>query len=156
MTQPPKEGALRFDSDKPKFHLLPQSYLEHLAPQLQGDPMLLWFYQRKSVLQKSLRMPDVLAVLDKGAAKYGKHNYVKGMLYSRVFDAYIRHRIFYPSANDEETGLPHASHAACNILMAQVYELEGYDNGEFDDRPPTKAQILDALTADAQNLKLEY
>ena len=147
-------SGLKFDTNKPQFHLLPRAYLVHLSgDKLAGDQMLDWWYEGNSALAKPVRITDTLPVLAFGAQKYGLYNFASGILYSRIFDAYIRHRIFYPDRLDEETGLPHDHHAMCNVLFAQHYELVGLDGGEFDDRP--RSRILNELTADAQAIGLD-
>lgn len=63
---------------------------------------------------------DVLAqVLTFGASKYAAHNWRKGIAYSRLIAAALRH-INAISAGDDldsETGLPHAAHAMCCMMF---------------------------------------
>lgn len=74
-------------------------------------------------------------VLAYGATKYAPRNWEKGMAWSRVYGACLRHLFAWwrGEDNDPETGLPHLSHAACCILFALAYHLRG---AGVDDRPP--------------------
>ena len=73
-------------------------------------------------------------VLTFGATKYGDHNWAKGMKWSRVFGAAMRHlwKWWWTKKPDEETGLSHLKHALCCIAFLIAYEERKV--GE-DDRP---------------------
>lgn len=62
-----------------------------------------------------------------GAGKYGDHNYRKGLKWSRLADAALRHFIKYLAGKriDEESGLSHLAHVAWNILTMLEFEIEG-------------------------------
>jgi len=68
-----------------------------------------------------------------GAAKYEDNNWRKGMKWSRIFGAIMRHTwAWYMGEDiDPESGLPHMSHAAwgCFTLMSYAKHKR-----EFDDR----------------------
>lgn len=72
----------------------------------------------------------VVPVLEHGCAKYGAWNWWKGMAWSRLFAAWLRH--WREEGTDPDTGLPHADHALCCLLFLCCYALAG--RGE-DDRP---------------------
>ena len=82
---------------------------------------------------------DALVELGKlytiGARKYGDRNWEKGIKYSRVFGALMRHAWAWWNRedNDPETGLSHIIHAAWNALVLVAYTLRGMNN--WDDRP---------------------
>lgn len=80
-------------------------------------------------------------VMEFGAKKYGKFNYKKGMKWSRLLDAALRHVYAYSNGenNDPETGYSHLAHARCCL----GFLLEYADNnlGE-DDRLPNEKEIL--------------
>jgi hypothetical protein len=103
-----KEPAEKFDNGKPPLSLLPYGPLEEIAK-----------------------------VLDFGAKKYGTHNWCKGMSWSRLSDAALRH-IFawvWGEECDQETGFSHLAHAACCLLFLLDYiqTISGTDdrwNGE--------------------------
>ena len=73
-------------------------------------------------------------VLTFGAVKYGDHNWAKGMKWSRVFGAAMRHlwKWWWTKKPDEETGLSHLKHVLCCVAFLIAYEERKV--GE-DDRP---------------------
>lgn len=75
---------------------------------------------------------EVAKVGTMGAEKYGDYNYRKGMKWSRLADAALRHFFSYLSGEriDPESGLSHLAHVAWNILAMLEYELDGV--GEDD------------------------
>lgn len=77
---------------------------------------------------------EVVKVLDFGQKKYAPRNWEKGMSWSRVFSALMRHMWSWYGGNarDPETGLSHLAHAGCCILFLLAYELRGAGD---DDRP---------------------
>lgn len=77
---------------------------------------------------------QITAVLDFGARKYEPRNWEKGMAWSRVFGALMRHMFAWWRGEkaDPETGLSHLAHAGCCIFFLLAYEHRKI--GE-DDRP---------------------
>ena len=89
---------------------------------------------------------EVAKVGTMGAAKYGDHNFRKGMKWSLMLDAAFRHLIRYVSGErrdidpncdgckskncKDHSGLSHLAHIAWNILALLEYEIEGV--GEDD------------------------
>ena len=75
-------------------------------------------------------------VLGYGAEKYEPYNWEKGIKYSRVFAALLRHLWYWwrGEASDPETKLPHLGHAMCCLMFLLHYE-ESTVYREFDDRP---------------------
>lgn len=75
---------------------------------------------------------DVLAF---GAAKYAPRNWEKGIVYSRVYAAALRHMTAWwmGEDGDQETGLSHLDHAACCLMFLQAYTKRGIPG--LDDRP---------------------
>lgn len=67
-----------------------------------------------------------------GAQKYEDHNWTKGIKYSRVFAAIMRHLwAFWRGENeDPESGLPHPVHAAwgCFTLLYYMRYRRDYDD----------------------------
>lgn len=98
------EGA-KLDSGKVGVHLLPP------------DPLI-----------------QIAKVLDFGAKKYAAYNWTKGIKYSRVYGAALRHLWAWWKGEpcDSETGLSHLAHAGCCVLFLLQYEAT---RKEFDDRP---------------------
>lgn len=77
-------------------------------------------------------LEQVARVLMFGAEKYGRDNWKKGMDWTRLYDASLRHLIAWREGQDKdnETGLSHLAHASCCILFLLTYELLGL--GEDD------------------------
>lgn len=99
--------GLKFDADKPSLSLLPFDALEEVAK-----------------------------VLDFGARKYDAHNWRKGMEFSRLVSAALRHISAWNLGedNDPESGLNHLAHAACCILFLTALQKDGKIKEKFDDR----------------------
>lgn len=78
-------------------------------------------------LRYDLYPPEALEgtvrILTLGAAKYSDRNWEKGMQWSRVFGALMRHlwAWYRGQDNDPETGESHLHHAACCIAFLQTY-----------------------------------
>lgn len=89
-------------------------------------------------LRYDLMPPEALdgtiKVMTFGAKKYSDRNWEKGLLYSRVFAALMRHMWAWWRGEDldEETGLNHLHHAACCITFLQTF-VERNQKG-IDDR----------------------
>lgn len=75
-------------------------------------------------------------VLTFGAHKYAERNWEKGIAYSRVYGALMRHLLdFWLGVRaDPETGESPVHHAACCIAFLQTFEERGSYQA-FDDRP---------------------
>jgi hypothetical protein len=76
---------------------------------------------------------EVCRVMDYGAIKYDKHNWRKGMNWTRLSSAVLRHLFAWISGEDKdpETGITHLAHAACGLLFLISYEKGQVGN---DDR----------------------
>lgn len=79
-------------------------------------------------------LEGVAQILTFGAAKYEDRNWEKGMKWSRVFGALMRHLWAWWSGvpTDPETGKSHLWHAGCCLAFLIAYEQRNV--GE-DDRP---------------------
>lgn len=74
---------------------------------------------------------DIAKVREYGTKKYGDPENWKQVDKQRYRDAAFRHFLAYlddPEGLDEESGLPHLSHLACNIAF--LCEMEGDNNNE--------------------------
>lgn len=83
-------------------------------------------------------------ILTFGAKKYCDRNWEKGMSWSRIFGALMRHmwawwagkgptnESFLFGSLDDETGFSHLWHAAFCIMVLVTYECRGMN--QFDDR----------------------
>lgn len=75
---------------------------------------------------------DVARVREYGLAKYGASESWKQVDIQRYRDAAFRHFMAYlrdPEGVDEESGLPHLSHLACNIAFLCELEKEVKKDG---------------------------
>lgn len=74
---------------------------------------------------------DIAKVREYGTKKYGDPENWKQVDKQRYRDAAFRHFLAYldePEGLDEESGLPHLAHLACNIAF--LCEMEGDNNNE--------------------------
>jgi len=78
---------------------------------------------------------ETAKVLGKGAEKYAPRNWERGMKWTTVYGCLMRHLFKWASPFhsdlDEETGLSHLSHVACNVAMLIEYSRTC---PELDDR----------------------
>jgi hypothetical protein len=97
-------GGIKHDNGKPRISLIPREALEGAA--------------------KALTF---------GANKYNAHNFKKGIEYSRLVDAVMRHLIAWVDGedNDFESGLSHLDHALASLSMLKYMEV---NKTEMDDR----------------------
>lgn len=75
----------------------------------------------------------VARVREYGAAKYGNNECWKRVEEQRYKDALYRHWLAYlenPDGVDEESGMPHLWHAACNMDFLVEMQKERMKNGE--------------------------
>jgi len=100
----PWVGGVKYDTGKPPLALIDRHAIEEIAK-----------------------------VLAFGAKKYEAHNWRKGIAYSRLLDAALRHLYAFADGEDldPESGLPHVAHAGCCIVL-----LLGtmHTHPELDDR----------------------
>lgn len=134
-----KKESVKFDQGKPRFTLIP-----------------------------SVELGQVAEVLAYGAKKYGDNNWraAGGLVYSRVFDALMRHLMAFWCGNrtDEESGLPHLAHAAVNCLFLLFYQNTRQGNRPHvgkDDRPGdyaeycvTEEPVPDVVSVTKSNTKV--
>lgn len=97
-------AGVKFDAGKPPLSLIPKSALDQEA-----------------------------LVLGFGAAKYGRNNWRKGIAWSRLIDATLRHITAFNEGEDfdPETGLSHLAHARCGLAFLIEYSET---HKELDDR----------------------
>ncbi len=77
-------------------------------------------------------LDEMAEVMTFGAQKYALFNFRKGMKYSRLWSAAIRHLVAWwrGEENDPETGKSHLAHALCCIGM--LLEIKKLNRGEDD------------------------
>lgn len=76
---------------------------------------------------------EIAKVLQFGAKKYAPNNWRKGLAFTRVLGATLRHLFAWSLGEDldPETGLSHLAHAGCEILFLLHFEKYRVD---LDDR----------------------
>lgn len=79
-------------------------------------------------------MEEVGQVLTFGARKYDAHNWRKGMQFSRLIAACMRHLFAFARGenNDPETGMSHLAHASCCLMF--LWSHAKYRKADLDDR----------------------
>lgn len=93
--------------------------------------------QDKEKVQMELLDPlaliEIAKVLTFGAKKYEAHNWRKGLMWSRLIGAALRHLFSFASGEnlDPETGLSHIAHASCCLMFLLNYTVT---KPELDDR----------------------
>lgn len=99
------EQSRKFDGGKPRYDLIPAYPLDELAK-----------------------------VYSMGAAKYEDRGWEKGIKWSRIFAAIMRHlwAFWRGEDKDPESGLPHVIHAAWGCFALAEYKRT---HPGFDDRP---------------------
>jgi hypothetical protein len=82
-------------------------------------------------------LEETAKVLAYGAIKYEPHNWARGLKYSRVFSALLRHlwAFWRGEKLDPETGLHHLAHAMCCLMFLLHYEMNRRKFRAYDDRP---------------------
>ena len=78
-------------------------------------------------------LEDVSRVLTFGAEKYDAWNWAKGMDWSRLYGACLRHLTAWRLSDepDPETGLSHLHHALCCLMFLSAYERRGIGNNDL-------------------------
>lgn len=102
----PVEG-LKFDDQKPDHSLLPPDALV-----------------------------DIIRVYELGAKRYGRDNWRKGISYSRIFSAIMRHLWAWwkgSDTNSEDAGLKHLAQAAWGVITLLEYTRDS-NYSAYDDR----------------------
>ena len=76
---------------------------------------------------------DIAQVREYGLAKYGDAESWKSVEVERYRDALFRHLISYienPTGIDDESGMPHLWHVACNVAFLCELEKENLNVGK--------------------------
>jgi hypothetical protein len=81
-----------------------------------------------------IALDELAKVLDYGTRKYNAYNWSKGLKYTRVIAAILRHTYLYLKGEtlDPETGISHMAAVMCNAMFLLHFEKMKQD---FDDRP---------------------
>src|SRR4030043_216260 len=91
----------------------------------QGKPLM-------GLLDK-VALEEIVQVMAFGATKYDKYNWRKGLTYSRLYDAALRHIFAFIDGEDkdDESNLSHIAHAQCCLMFLQRMVR---DRPDLDDR----------------------
>lgn len=84
---------------------------------------------------------EVVRVLQFGKQKYSARNWERGIAYSRLYAAAVRHLSSWfqdGEDKDPETGISHLAHASCCVLFMLAFHVRG--NKDVDDRPTQPAE----------------
>lgn len=90
--------------------------------------------------QLSLNPPEALAAMaqafEYGARKYARNNYKKGMAWTRLIDAALRHITAFAHGEDidSESGNGHIAHALACLAMLEYCRI--HHNTKDDRNPP--------------------
>ena len=95
-------------------------------------------------LLSTVALNKTAEVLGFGAQKYSAHQWRAGIEWSRLLRAAMNHLTAYNDGIDldEESGLSHLAHAACNVMFLLEYEQT---HPEMDDRYGSFQAEVDAL-----------
>ena len=81
---------------------------------------------------------EIVKVYTGGAKKYDDWNWAKGIKYSRIFSAVMRHLVAFwwhkKKINTDDFNLHHLAHAAWGIFTLLHYEMNYEQYKSFDDR----------------------
>lgn len=137
--------ALKFDKGKPAFSLLDEPTFAAMALDAETfDAAKLiragrWSQALGVAAQilcptnpdRAIRL-ETARVLTYGAEKYDRDNWRRGMRWSRLVDAALRHWDKFEAGEvlDDESGLPHLGHVGACLMFLIVYKREGL--GEDD------------------------
>lgn len=74
-------------------------------------------------LLSAIALEGTACVLAHGAKKYGPHNWRRGIKWSRLIAALLRHTFAFMRGEDldPETGLPHLDHMSCCVTFLQEF-----------------------------------
>src|SRR6266403_5346522 len=78
---------------------------------------------------------EVVKILTFGAGKYGDRNWERGIVYSRLFAATVRHLSAWWRRDDldPESGRSHLAHVLCCVAFILTFTLRG--RTDLDNRP---------------------
>lgn len=85
-------------------------------------------------------------ILTYGAQKYAPRNWEKGITFSRVYGATLRHLqdAWWAGEDiDPETGYNHVYHALCNLMFLAHYISFPKRYAEFDDRSNYQLELFE-------------
>lgn len=95
-------------------------------------------------------LTGLAGVLGFGANLYGEYNWTKGIQWSRIYGALLRHiqSAMFEYPYDVESGLHHLDHAACCLMFLRRHMTDP-NYFQFDDRCEVFVSIPTVSFADA-------
>lgn len=104
LNPPERVGGVKADAEKPRMDLI-----------------------------SPIAVVELARVLTHGATKYEANNWRRGLAWTRIISAILRHTFAYlgGQTHDPETGLSHMAHVMCNAMFLVEFERT---RPEFDDR----------------------
>jgi|SRR5690606_27850134 len=128
----------KLDAGKAPLWLVPWEALEPMIPlpaRAAARQLHDWVWRRGPAPKLDPQIVfEAAPVLAFGAKKYSPGGWERGVEFTRVASAGLRHALAYGTL-DGESGLPHAGHLACNLLFAATFEARGERYASQDDRP---------------------
>jgi hypothetical protein len=128
----------KLDAGKAPLWLVPWEALEPMIPEParpQAKALHDWAWRRAGAPKLDPQVIfEAAPVLAFGAKKYSPGGWERGVEFTRVASAGLRHALAFGTL-DGESGLPHAGHLACNVLFASIFETRGERYASQDDRP---------------------
>lgn len=90
----------------------------------------------------------VVRVMMYGAAKYQKYNWKKGISFSRLYNASLRHiTAFWKGEDlDTETGISHLAHAMCCLMFLEWHRENKKDLDDRQNKPKLKGTFYNPQT----------
>jgi hypothetical protein len=133
--------GMKFDTGKAPLWIVPWEALEPMIPEPARRRAFIlskWVRRELQCPIGALMLPYMVQhaseIMIFGAKKYAPYNWEKGILFTRIASAGLRHALEY-GADDPDSGMPHEWHLDCNVLFAATFEARGELYREFDDRP---------------------
>lgn len=133
--------AIKYDRSKPSFKYLTPFAVRCLYETNPAAEMLMrwrkdreWIYLRNLLVELRCDHNAVHSVLQLGADKYGAYDWQRGMRWSQVYDAAMRHLLYYPSLGEEldaESGQPHTAHAFARVMFLEHYSAYGIGDDDL-------------------------
>lgn len=87
-------------------------------------------------------------VYEMGERKYGRRNWLKGTAWHEFYGSALRHILRWQSGEDldDESGLPHLSHAIWNLVALQHFQMNGIGTDDRLTGSPLKGSPKDLLS----------
>lgn len=148
VTSSARGSGARYNNGKPDLSLIPLTIVAESFGPIADHSSVDWrvrtalYYLgvfqttgRKDALEEAIELlrpcwRDCAQVFDYGRKKYAEWNWAKGMAWSVPMACAGRHALaaLEGEENDAESGLSHAGHFLCNLVMLRTF-INGYPEG---------------------------